>query len=65
MKWYIATLQKEFAKHGFIGCPLTDQQLTTLYKHSVKLEEAYMIGCDVASGFPFVVAFEATLAGEG
>lgn len=59
MKWYISTLKREFAKYGFIDCPLTDEQLTTLYKHSVKLEEAYMIGCDVHCGFPFDTALEA------
>lgn len=59
MKWYIATLKREFAKYGFIGCPLTDEQLTTLYKHSFKLEEAYMIGCDVLCGCPFDEALEA------
>ena len=65
MKWYIATLQKEFAKYGFTACPLTDVQLVTLYKHSIKLDEAYTIGCDVNSGYPFDVAFESTLVGEG
>ena len=64
MKWYITTLQRQFAKYGFIGCPLTRQQLVTLYKHSIQLDEAYIIGCDVNSGFPFDFAFEATLAGE-
>ena len=59
MKWYITTLKGEFAKYGFIDCPLTDEQLTTLYKRSIKLEEAYMIGCDVHCGFPFGEALEA------
>ena len=59
MKWYIATLKREFAKYGFVDCPLTDEQLTTLYKLSIKLEEAYMIGCDVYCGFPFDTALEA------
>ena len=58
MKWYIATLKRKFAKYGFIDCPLTDEQLTTLYKHNVKLEEAYMTGCDVHCGFSFTEALE-------
>jgi len=59
MKWYIATLKREFAKYGFVGCPLSDEQLTTLYQRSIKLEEAYMVGCDVLCGCPFDEALEA------
>lgn len=59
MKWYIATLRKDFAKYGFTACPLTEPQLVTLYKRNVKLEEAYMVGCDVNSGFTFDAALEA------
>jgi len=59
MKWYIATLQREFAKYGFITCPLTNDQMTALYKNNIKLEEAYMIGVDVSSGFPPTEALEA------
>ena len=61
MKWFIATLRKEFAKYGFTTCPLTEQQLTTLYKLNIKLEDAYSIGCDVNSGYHFDVALDATL----
>lgn len=53
MKWYVATLKREFAKYGFTDCPLTEEQLTSLYKLNVKLEEAYMIGCDVHCGISF------------
>lgn len=53
MKWYIATLRRDFAKHGFTSCPLTDEQITALYKDNIKLEQAYDIGCDVAAGFDF------------
>jgi hypothetical protein len=60
MKWYIATLKREFAKYGFIACPLSDERLTILYRLNVKLEEAYMIGCDVHCGFSFDEALEAT-----
>lgn len=60
MKWYIEAMKREFAKYGFTDCPLSDEQLTMLYKLNVKLEEAYMIGCDVHCGFPFTEALEAT-----
>lgn len=53
MKWYLATLQRDFARLGFTSCPLTAEQITTLYKDNIKLEQAYGIGCDVANGFDF------------
>ena len=58
MKWYIATAQLTFAKYGFIGCPLTDAQLTALYKLNVKLDDAYGVGCDVRCGHTFNQALE-------
>lgn len=61
MKWFIATLKRDFATHGFIGCPLTDEQLTTLYKLNVKLDQAYQIGCDVLCGCPFSESLEANI----
>ena len=64
MKRYITTLQREFSKYGFTECPLTTDQMTALYKNNIKLEEAYMIGCDVSSGFRFDVAYDANLAEE-
>lgn len=60
MKWYITTAQRDFAKHGFIGCPLTEGQLTHLYKLNIKLDLVYGIGCDVAAGFSFEEALEAS-----
>mgnify|MGYP007047770180 CR=1 FL=1 len=60
MKWFTATLQRDFARHGFITCPLTKGQIATLYKHNVKLEEAYGVGCDVHCGFSFDEALSAT-----
>lgn len=53
MKWYIATAQRDFAKYGFIGCPLTEDQLAHLYKLNIKLDQVYGIGCDVNAGIPF------------
>ena len=53
MKLYIETLKRDFAKYGFVVCPLTDEEITTLYNNNVKLDEAYGIGCDVHAGFPF------------
>lgn len=53
MKWYIATAQRTFAKYGFASCPLTVDQLTTLYKRNIKLDVVYTVGCDVNCGFTF------------
>ncbi len=58
MKWYIATAQREFATYGFVGCPLTEDQLKHLYKLNVKLDRIYGIGCDVNAGIPFEEALE-------
>ena len=58
MKWYIATAQREFATYGFVGCPLTEDQLQHLYKLNVKLDRIYGIGCDVNAGIPFEEALE-------
>ena len=59
MKWYIATLKKDFAYYGFIECPLTDEELAHLYRENIHLDIAYGIGCDVAAGFDFDFAVEA------
>jgi hypothetical protein len=59
VKWYISTLQRDFAQYGFIGCPLTEDQMTQLYKLNIKLDQAYGVGCDVAAGFSFEEALEA------
>jgi hypothetical protein len=59
MKWYIATLKRDFARYGFVSTPLTDAQLTALYKQNIKLDQAYGIGCDVAAGFSFEEAVSA------
>lgn len=61
MKWYIATLKRDFANNGFISSPLTDGQIVVLYQRNFKLEEAYNIGCDVAAGFDFNYAVEINL----
>ena len=58
MKWYIATALREFATYGFVGCPLTEDQLKHLYKLNVKLDRIYGIGCDVNAGIPFEEALE-------
>jgi hypothetical protein len=62
MKWYLATLQRDFARHGFTSCPLTNEQITSLYKDNIKLEQAYDIGCDVANGFDFEHSRALTMA---
>lgn len=59
MKWYITTAKRDFATHGFVECPLSDEQLTQLYKMNVKLEDVYRIGCDVAAGFTIEQSLEA------
>ena len=64
MKWYIATLQREFAKYGFTTCPMTETQMSTLYGRAVRIDTAYEIGCDMNCGYPFDVAFDAALYAE-
>ena len=59
MKWYISTLKRDFAQHGFIDCPLTEDQMTQLYKRNIKLDQAYGVGCDVACGYTFQESLEA------
>jgi hypothetical protein len=61
MNNYTATLKREFAKYGFVGCPLTDEHIVMLCQRNVTIEEAYMIGCDVNSGYPFDVAYDVSL----
>lgn len=60
MKWYIATLKKDFAKFGFIECPLTDEEIAHLYRENIHIDIAYGIGCDVAAGFEFFEAIAAS-----
>jgi hypothetical protein len=59
MKWYIATIMRDFAFYGFTTCPLTDEQLTALYRANIKVDQAYGIGCDVGAGFSFDEAVSA------
>lgn len=61
MKWYIATAQREFAKFGFVGCPLTEEQLADLYRRNVSLDHVYGIGCDVNAGVDFEVAVKCNI----
>jgi hypothetical protein len=61
VKWYIATAQREFATYGFVGCPLTEEQLAHLYKLNIKLDKVYGIGCDVNAGVSFDRAVEVSL----
>ena len=65
MNNYIETLKKEFAKYGFTACPMTDSQIATLYRRAVRIDTAYEIGCDISCGYPFDVASDAALVGEG
>ena len=60
MKWYITTLKRDFARYGFVATPLTDEQLTALYRANIKLDAAYGVGCDVAAGFSFDEAVSAS-----
>ena len=53
MELYIALAKQQFAFFGFIGCPLTNDELVSLYQRNVKLEDVYAIGCDVNAGFEF------------
>ena len=62
MKWYIATAQRDFARYGFVSCPLTEEQLARLYRLNVKLDQVYGIGCDVNAGVDFDRAVEVNCA---
>ena len=53
MNKYHEALQREFAKYGFAGCPLTDEQITDLYQRNISIQQAYTIGCDTNSGFTY------------
>jgi hypothetical protein len=59
VKWYISTLKRDFARYGFVGCPLSDEELAQLYKLNIKLDVAYGVGCDVAAGYTIQEALEA------
>lgn len=53
MKWYIRTIKSDFARYGFVTCPLSDSELERLYRANIKVDEVYGIGCDVNAGIAF------------
>ena len=53
MEWFIDKAKREFAKYGFIVCPLTTEQLQYAWKYNVNLTGVYGLGCDVNAGVPF------------
>ena len=61
---YITDAQKEFAKYGFIACPLTPEDLRELYHANIDQNTAYGIGCDVNAGVTFLNAVLANLGGR-
>ena len=50
---YRAALIHKFAAHGFSSTPLTDAEILDCFWAELSLDDAYSIGCDVNSGFPF------------
>ena len=58
---YITDAQKEFAKYGFITCPLTPENLSDLYHANIDQNTVYGIGCDVNAGVTFLNAVLANL----
>jgi len=53
-----AEIQQEFARYGFVDCPLTDRQIKVLQEMGFSLTDAYDVGCDVQCGFLFNEALE-------
>jgi hypothetical protein len=41
------------AKYGFVGCPLTDDELSEAFARGISVEEVYDIACDVNAGISF------------
>jgi len=58
MEWFINRAKREFAKYGFVVCPLTDEQLRYAWKYNVPLDQTYGLGCDVNAGVKFSRAME-------
>jgi hypothetical protein len=46
------------AKYGFVGCPLTEEELSEAFARGISVEEVYSIACDVNAGIPFERAVE-------
>lgn len=52
-------IKETFAFYGFIGCPLTDEQIEICRSKNLDETTTYAIGCDVANGISFNEAVEA------
>jgi len=58
---YKVTLYREFAKYGFVACPLLLDEIRTLWARGISVEDGYGVGCDVEAGLSFGEAFEVLL----
>jgi len=58
---YRNTVQKLFAKYGFIECPLLDDQIGNLHQMGASIDQAYEIGCDISNGVEDDTAFDRNL----
>jgi len=52
---YKALVEQMFARYGFIGTPLDDSEIKTLWLVDMDLNDVHSIGCDVNAGFDFNV----------
>lgn len=43
---YMQNIKIEFARMGFIGCPLTDEEIKACFDNGLTQDQAYGIGCD-------------------
>lgn len=54
-------MKQEFLRYGFIGSPLSDEQLVALEEENFSRNEIYGIGCDVNAGISLQRAKEVAL----
>lgn len=53
-------VRREFAKYGFISCPLYHDEIQTLLDAGLDNDAIWGIGCDVAAGISFHRAYAIT-----
>lgn len=56
---YVAELRATFAFYGFPASPLSEAEMIECHTQGLTLDQAYSVGCDVASGWPFADAMMA------
>lgn len=58
---FIEHHKQEFAKYGFVDCPLTTNELVCLWMLDADNDAVYGVGCDVNAGIDFDRAVEVNL----